>query len=376
MTHIEKYSYYSNQRINEKIRELNTDITPVISKTGRILKGENPFIDTVNGAIIPMDLVLNKEEFNKVIELWKNGQKEDAANILKAFGIRERHMQFNLAFSLMMSALCLGSGACLSKLVRTRQVDYVTDYIETKDYLPPIQSKDAILKTLQQLGDNLDITDGTNEFINATAPKQELFDLFDKMADAKGISTDEFIRKMFDITHQGNQQMIDTEIEYLNNCLENDSIKTVGDIFKNTDGIDMTGVKGFNPFGIKNPEAAQELTDWLNDTQIVTGTEEVTREVITDVVQKVPGNDIARAATAGALASEPYMGGVRGTSREDRVNAKYKELLNKWKEEQLRNQKNTNPGEGTRKRLRREAEEMVKENKNIMSFKNFSNVLS
>ena len=73
--------------------------------------------------------------------------------------------------------------------------------------------------------------------------------------------------------------------------------------------------------------------------------------------------------------NELYVGGVRDDdkkgSRKDKVDAKYKELLNKWKEEQRKAGKNTSPGEGTRKRLRRQAEEMVKENKTIMSYTNF-----
>ena len=162
--------------------------------------------------------------------------------------------------------------------------------------------------------------------------------------------------------------------------MEDDGIKSVGDIFNNTDASDMTGVKGFNPFGIKSPEAAEKLAQYFNDTEVVTGIEEITKEITKEIIKEVPASEIAQAATAGALASELYVGGVRDDdkkgSRKDKVDAKYKELLNKWKEEQRKAGKNTSPGEGTRKRLRRQAEEMVKENKTIMSYNNFLVILS
>ena len=381
MSTIKSYSNFLNEE-KDNIKELKTDKKPVLTKTARIVKGDNPFIDTKSGNIVAMDICLNEDEMKKVIEYWKTGTpegKEQAANILLTYGIRERHMQFNLAFAMMMSGLCFGTGACISKLTKITEVETVKDVIETKDKLPPVQVHNALLKFYQNLGDNLEITKG-KEFINASAPKEKLVELFDKMADAKGVSRDDFMRKMFDITHGGKKDLVDTEIDYFNKCLEDDGIKSVGDIFNNTDASDMTGVKGFNPFGIKSPEAAEKLAQYFNDTEVVTGIEEITKEITKEIIKEVPASEIAQAATAGALASELYVGGVRDDdkkgSRKDKVDAKYKELLNKWKEEQRKAGKNTSPGEGTRKRLRRQAEEMVKENKTIMSYNNFLVILS
>jgi hypothetical protein len=58
-------------------------------------------------------------------------------------------------------------------------------------------------------------------------------------------------------------------------------------------------------------------------------------------------------------------------SREEKVKIKYKELITKWKSSQKAAGKNTDPGEGTRKRLQREAEAAVKENR-FFNFDNFS----
>ena len=61
-----------------------------------------------------------------------------------------------------------------------------------------------------------------------------------------------------------------------------------------------------------------------------------------------------------------------GNSRgEEKVKAKYKELLADWKSSQKQLNKNTNPGEGTRKRLMKQAEEVMKESNVIKTFESF-----
>lgn len=54
------------------------------------------------------------------------------------------------------------------------------------------------------------------------------------------------------------------------------------------------------------------------------------------------------------------------------VDNKYKELLGKWREEQKQAGKNVNPGEGTRKRLKRQAMELVGEGYVIKTFEMFN----
>lgn len=57
---------------------------------------------------------------------------------------------------------------------------------------------------------------------------------------------------------------------------------------------------------------------------------------------------------------------------DEEVKNKYKELLSKWKEEQKKSGKNTNPGEGTRKKLKRQAMELVGEGYVIKTFERFN----
>jgi dsDNA-binding SOS-regulon protein len=57
---------------------------------------------------------------------------------------------------------------------------------------------------------------------------------------------------------------------------------------------------------------------------------------------------------------------------DEEVKNKYKELLSKWKEEQKKSGKNTNPGEGTRKSLKRQAMELVGEGYVIKTFERFN----
>lgn len=60
-----------------------------------------------------------------------------------------------------------------------------------------------------------------------------------------------------------------------------------------------------------------------------------------------------------------------GIPREEKVKEVYKKLVDSWKKSQKAAGKNTDPGEGTRKRLRREAEASVKESR-FLDFENFS----
>ena len=60
-----------------------------------------------------------------------------------------------------------------------------------------------------------------------------------------------------------------------------------------------------------------------------------------------------------------------GGKGSDKVEIKYKELVKDWKEKQKRDNKNTSPGEGTRKKLRREAERLVDEGYLYKTFESF-----
>jgi ElaB/YqjD/DUF883 family membrane-anchored ribosome-binding protein len=73
-------------------------------------------------------------------------------------------------------------------------------------------------------------------------------------------------------------------------------------------------------------------------------------------------------------AGEKMVGSSDETSddKTEKIKAKYKELLTKWKEEQKKNGKNTNPGEGTRKRLKKEAAELVNEGFIFKKFETFN----
>lgn len=63
--------------------------------------------------------------------------------------------------------------------------------------------------------------------------------------------------------------------------------------------------------------------------------------------------------------------GAQSTS-EEKVKAKYKELLGEWKAKQKEDgKKNLSPGEGTRKRLKKQAEDLVGESKVIRTFESF-----
>jgi hypothetical protein len=63
-----------------------------------------------------------------------------------------------------------------------------------------------------------------------------------------------------------------------------------------------------------------------------------------------------------------------GKSREERVKEKYKQLILSWKKSQKAGGKNTDPGEGTRKRIMKEAEGSVKESR-FLNFGEFGLVL-
>lgn len=250
----------------DNTKDMKTTSKTGITKAGRVIAGNNAFIDTKSGEIMAMDVILNEKELTQVIDLWKNNDKKGAASILKNFAIRERNMQFNIAVGLMMSALCLGSGACIPKLkaqINTQIVNTeVTELVPTEG----IGYKNALLKFYQELGDKLGIGGG-NSFIKASASKEDLFNLFDTLAKKKGITTDEFMRQMFSRSHGGNADMITREMDYLAKCKASDTIKTVGQIFDKTNAQDMTGVKGYNPFGISSPENAKKLQAYFNDTE-------------------------------------------------------------------------------------------------------------
>ena len=91
--------------------------TNVGQKLGRELTGTNAFIDTKSGKISAMDVILSKEDFQKVIDLWKKGNKDGAADVLQAYALRERDAQFNIAVGLMLSASIAGLKSLKSKII-------------------------------------------------------------------------------------------------------------------------------------------------------------------------------------------------------------------------------------------------------------------
>ena len=298
---------------DKDIKSMKTETTPVVSKVGRLVKGDNAFIDTKSGEIIAMDLLLSEKEMSDVVEKWKAGDRKGAASILKNFAVRERNLQFNLAVGLMMSALCLGAGACVPHL--KAQVNQsvpvpVTEVIPTEG----IGYKNALLKFYQALGDKVGIGNG-NKFIQGSASKEDLFKLFDTLAKKSGLTTDDFMKQMFSKTHGGNMDMVTKEINYLSKCKADSAIKTVGQIFNKTTAQDMTGIKGFNPFGISSPENAKSLQSFFNGIEGI-GKETITK--ISNVVKSIVsggGDQLSPADTAsmrglagGAAASPSYSG--------------------------------------------------------------------
>lgn len=292
-----KVTTSSGQTSSDNIKDMSTKKTFFATKAKRLAKGENPFIDNQNGSIIAMDLLLSEEEMDKVIQLWEEGKKEDAANILKTFAIRERNQQFNLAFGIMMSALCLGTGACLSKLK--------ANSITKVENLDGIGYNNALLKFYREIADVLGI-DNPEEFTKGTASKQKLFELFKTLAKAKGVSLEEFLKQMFTITHKGNQEIVDIEMDWLSNAMKDDNIKTVGDVFNKTNAGDYTGRKGFRPFGINSSKSAAKLQDFFNSIEGIgkKTTTEFTEEII-------GGSDLGKSAVAGSIAGEPNSSNVR-----------------------------------------------------------------
>ena len=81
-----------------EVKDMKTDSKTGITKAGRVIAGNNAFIDTKSGEIMAMDVILNKKELDEVVQLWKSNDKKGAASILKNFAIRERNLQFNLLF--------------------------------------------------------------------------------------------------------------------------------------------------------------------------------------------------------------------------------------------------------------------------------------
>ena len=268
---------------SDDVKSMKTETTPVASKVGRIIKGENAFIDTKSGEIIAMDLLLSEQEMSDVIRLWKSNDRQGAASILKNFATRERNMQFNLAVGLMMSALCLGTGACIPKLKAqvTEQIvpTEVTEVIPTDG----VGYKNALLKFYQALGDKVGIGTG-DKFIKGSASKDELFSLFDSLAKKSNLSTKDFMTQMFSKSHGGDMNMVTKEINYLMQCKGDSAIKTVGQIFDKTTAADMTGIKGFNPFGISSPENAKALQSFFNGIEGI-GKETITK--ISNVVKSI-----------------------------------------------------------------------------------------
>ena len=251
--------------VKDDVKNMKKDSKPVTTKIGRVIQGNNAFIDTKSGEIMAMDAILNEDELNKVIELWKTNKK-GAASILKNFAVRERNLQFNLAVGLMMSALCVGTGACIPKLKAQTTTEAVP--ISSTEVIPTdgVGYKNALLKFYQALGDKVGIGNG-DKFIKGSASKEDLFKLFDTLASKKGISTQDFMQQMFTKSHGGNMDMVAKELKYLSQCKADSAIKTVGQIFDKTNVEDMTGVKGFKPFGISSPENAKGLQAFFNDIE-------------------------------------------------------------------------------------------------------------
>ena len=91
--------------------------TKIFKKLSRELTGTNAFIDTKSGKIAAMDVILSEEDLKKVIDLWKSGNKDGAADILFVYALRERDAQFNIAVGLMMSASIAGLKSLKSKII-------------------------------------------------------------------------------------------------------------------------------------------------------------------------------------------------------------------------------------------------------------------
>jgi hypothetical protein len=314
--------------VDTKNKEMKTDNTAVATKVGRVIAGNNAFIDTKSGEIMAMDIILNEKELAQVIELWKKGDKKGSASILKNFAIRERNMQFNVAIGLMMSALCLGSGACIPKLKAQTQVipAEVTEVIPTQG----IGYKNALLKFYQALGDKVGIGTG-NKFIKGSATKEELFNLFDTLAKKKGITTDEFMKQMFNKSHGGNADMVTTEMNYLAKCKTAENIKTVGQIFDKTNAQDMTGVKGFNPFGISSPKNATALQGFFNDIEGI-GKQTITRisNIVKNIVspEKISPQDRGSVLGAAAAAGvSPSASGAVAKKKNESIVKRYDSFL-------------------------------------------------
>ena len=312
---------------SDDVKSMKTETTPVASKVGRIIKGENAFIDTKSGEIIAMDLLLSEQEMSDVIRLWKSNDRQGAASILKNFATRERNMQFNLAVGLMMSALCLGTGACIPKLKAqvTEQIvpTEVTEVIPTDG----VGYKNALLKFYQALGDKVGIGTG-DKFIKGSASKDELFGLFDSLAKKSGLSTKDFMTQMFTKSHGGDMNMVTKEINYLMQCKGDSAIKTVGQIFDKTTAADMTGIKGFNPFGISSPENAKSLQSFFNGIEGI-GKETITK--ISNVVKSiVTGNKeigLGDVVKTGAVAGAGFSPSASGEDVDEPKKGKVKESL-------------------------------------------------
>ena len=83
------------------------DKSKFLAKAKRVITGTHVGFDPKEGAKYPLT-ALGQKNFDAIVAAWKEGDKENAAEILRGVIIKERDSQFKIGVAAIMSGIALG----------------------------------------------------------------------------------------------------------------------------------------------------------------------------------------------------------------------------------------------------------------------------